>query len=525
MSADDAARLRSLEAELETLRGAIDGCFDAFYLLHSVRDAASEIVDFVFAEVNAPGLRELQMDRAALIGRRLCELFPVNQRAGFLEQYRRVAETREPLEQEFELHDRIQGWFQHRVVPAGDGVAIVMRRIGERKREQREREALREELLHAQKMDSLGRLAGGIAHDFNNLLTPILAYANMGLMQLHAGDPLHEELDEIRQAADRATALIRQILTFSRKQPMQVHPIAPNRLIEALARMLRRLLGDGVDLELQLGEDLGNVLADPSRLEQILINLVVNARDAIVGEGRVTLVTRNVELGLESVEVRAGMAAGGHVLIEVRDTGSGMSPDVQRRVFEPFFTTKESVKGTGLGLAIVYGLVKQHGGDIRCDSEPGRGTVFRVLLPSTDEQLYEDDTGPQAPASRPVDRATATVLLVEDDEAVRKLTRHLLVARGYTVLEADNGMSALRVADGHPGVIDLLLTDVTMPRLGGPQLFARLGAVRPNIKVVFMSGFADVETGGAPFLTKPFAGSRLLRAVQDALSRPVDGGA
>jgi signal transduction histidine kinase len=511
---DDASRLRSLEVELATLRAAVEGCFDAFYLLRSVRDEAGQIVDFTFDDVNQVGLRALQMEREALIGQRLCELFPVNLRAGFFEQYRRVAETGEPLEQEFQLFERLVGWFQHRVVPAGDGVAIVMRRISER-REQREREAQREELLQTQKMDALGRLAGGIAHDFNNLLTPILAYANLGLVQLQPGDPLYEELDEIRQAADRATGLIRQVLTFSRKEPMQVVPVAPNRVIEGLARMLRRLVGDGVDVELQLDSELGNVLADPSRIEQILINLVINARDAIPGEGRVTIATRNVELGPDC----AGLLAGAHVLIEVRDTGTGMSPEVQRRVFEPFYTTKEQVKGTGLGLAIVYGLVKQHGGDIRCDSEPGRGTVFRVLLPRTDEPLYDDDSGALATSTRPVDRATETVLLVEDDEAVRKLTRHLLVARGYTVLEADNGMSALRVADGHPGVIDLLLTDVIMPRLGGPQLFARLVAQRPGLKVVYMSGFADVETGGAHFLAKPFAGSRLLRTIREALAR------
>jgi two-component system cell cycle sensor histidine kinase/response regulator CckA len=513
----------SLEAELATLRAAVEGCFDAFYLLRSVRDEVGQIVDFVFVAVNAAGLRELEMEREALIGQRLCVLFPVNLRAGFFEQYRRVAETREPLEQEFQLYELLVGWFQHQVVPAGDGVAIVMRRIGERKREQQEREALREELMQAQKMDSLGRLAGGIAHDFNNLLTPILAYANMGLMQLQPGEPLYEELDEIRQAADRATGLIRQILTFSRKQSMQILPVAVNRLIEGLARMLRRLVGDEVEVLLQLAPDAGNVLADPSRIEQILINLVINARDAILGEGKVTIGTRNLELAPESALVRAGMTAGSYVQLEVRDTGSGMSPEVQRRVFEPFFTTKAQVKGTGLGLAIVYGLVKQHGGDIRCDSEPGRGTTFRVLLPRTDEPLYSDDDSQAAPAIRPVERATETVLLVEDDEAVRKLTRHLLVARGYTVLEADNGMSALRVADGYPGGIDLLLTDVIMPRLGGPQLFARLVLLRPGLKVVYMSGFAEVETGGAPFLAKPFAGSRLLRTIEDALARLATG--
>jgi len=525
MSGEDAARLRALEAELATLRAAIEGCFDAFFLLRSVRDAAGEIVDFVFIEVNHAAELEMKMTRAELVGHRICELFPVNRRAGFFEQYRRVAETGEPLEQEFQLFDGYPGWYQHQVVPAGDGVAIVMRRISERKQEQREREALREELMHAQKMDSLGRLAGGIAHDFNNLLTPILAYANMGLMQLHAGQPLYEELDEIRQAADRASGLIRQILTFSRKQPVQIQPVALNAVITGLARMLRRLVGDEVEVALQLADDLGNVLADPGRLEQILINLVINARDAIEGAGRVTISTRNVVLAADAVEVCAGMSPGEAVQLEVRDTGVGMPPEVQSRVFEPFFTTRTQAKGTGLGLAIVYGLVKQHGGDIRCDSEPGRGTVFRMLLPRTDETTLADEEALLAPTSAAPARATETVLLVEDDEAVRKLTRHILSARGYTVLEADNGMTALRVADGHPGVIDLLLTDVIMPRLGGPQLFARLVALRPELRVVYMSGFSEVETGGAPLVAKPFAGARLLRAVREALSGPAPGAA
>ena len=537
-SSEQAARTRALEVELATLRAAIDGCFDPFFVLRCMRDAAGEIVDFVIIEVNQAAEHELRMDRAKVVGGRLRELLPVSMRAGCFEQLRRVANTREAIEDELALPaELLQGRFAQGVAPAGDGVAVVLRRISEREREPREREPQREDLQHAQKMDALGRLAGGIAHDFNNLLTPILAYANMGLMQLGASDPLYEELDEIRQAADRATGLIRQILTFSRKQPMTIHPVALNRVIEGLARMLRPLVGDGVALELQLADDLGNVLADPSRIEQILIDLVVNARDAIQGEGKVTITTRNVELGPDSASsvpgplARSGLAPGGHALLEVRDTGGGMSPAVQSRVFEPFFTTKEQVKSTGLGLAIVYGLVKQHGGEIRCDSEVGRGTVFSVLLPHTDEPLFTADepgllppdrspTAPHSSAPNPGARATETVLLVEDDEAVRNLTRQLLVARGYTVLEADNGIRALQLAEGHRGAIDLLLTDVIMPQLGGPQLFARLGALHPGLKVVYMSGFADVETGGAAFLAKPFSGAHLLSTVRDALSRP-----
>ncbi len=537
-SSEQAARIRALEVELATLRAAIDGGFDPFFLLRSVRDDGGEIVDLVVVEVNQAAERELRMDRAKLVGGRLRELLPVNMRARCFEQLRRVANTREALEDEVALPaELLHGRFAQRVAPAGDGVAVVLRRISERERAPRE--ALREDLQHAQKMDALGRLAGGIAHDFNNLLTPILAYANMGLMQLGAGDPLHEELDEIRQAADRATGLIRQILTFSRKQPMTIHPVALNRVIEGLARMLRPLVGDDIELELRLADDLGNVLADPSRLEQILIDLVVNARDAIQGAGTVTITTRNVELGPDSAPTRGGLAPGGHVLLAVRDSGCGMTPAVQSRVFEPFFTTKEQAKRTGLGLAIVYGLVKQHGGEIRCDSEVGRGTVFSVLLPHTDEPLFADDepgptsstansahsssrspTAPHSYVPLSSERATGTVLLVEDDEAVRNLTRQMLVASGYTVLEADNGVRALLLAEGHRGAIDLLLTDVIMPELGGPQLFARLGALHPGLKVVYMSGFADVETGGAAFLAKPFSGACLLSTVRDALSRP-----
>ncbi len=258
-------------------------------------------------------------------------------------------------------------------------------------REQEQREELREQLQHARTMESLGRLAGGLAHDFNNLLTPILAYANMGLMQLEVGAPLYEELHEIRHAAERASGLIRQILTFSRKQPMQVQPVALGAVIDGLVQMLRRLVGDEVEVVLALAEDLGHVMADPTRLEQILINLVVNAREAIVGKGTVTICTANLELGAGDPEVRTGMAPGRYVVLEVRDTGDGMPAELLTRVFEPFFTTRDQVKGTGLGLSIVYGLVKQHQGEIRCESEPGRGTSFRLFFPRTDAPLYTDD--------------------------------------------------------------------------------------------------------------------------------------
>ena len=516
-----AARLRELSEENATLRAVLEASFDAVFVLRCERDGDGAVVDFVFTDLNRFAEQQLRMGRHEFIGKRLCELFPLNRTGGFFEQYCRVVETREALEQEFQTHEggARSGWFQHRVVPAGDGVAITQRRISEQKQEQREREELREQLQHAQKMESLGRLAGGIAHDFNNLLTPILAYANMGLMQLSEGAPLQEEMQEIRHAAERATGLIRQILTFSRKQPMQVHPVALNAVVEGLARMLRRLVGDDVEVELRLDAELGNVLADPTRLEQILINLVVNARDAITAEGRVTISTANRDITAEDPEARTGIEPGRWCLLEIRDTGSGMADEVVSRVFEPFFSTKDQVKGTGLGLSIVYGLVTQHGGHIRCESELGRGTVFRLFLPRTEEALYEEEAE-VSPAhdSGMAYRGSETVLLAEDDDAVRKLTRQLLVSKGYRVLEADNGLTALRVAEGHAGAIDLLLTDVIMPRMDGHQLHARLQALRPGVRVVFMSGFSDVEIGEVPFIAKPFAAIKLLRTIREALA-------
>lgn len=506
---------------MATLRAALETSFDAVFVLRCERDADGEVVDFVFTDVNRGAELHMRMAREEFIGQRLCELFPINRSGGFFAQYRRVFETGEPLEQEYQLQEggSRTGWFQQRVAAVDDGVAITQRRISEQKQEQSEREELREQLQHAQKMESLGRLAGGIAHDFNNLLTPILAYANMGLMQLSEGAPLQEEMQEIRHAAERATGLIRQILTFSRKQPMQVHPVALNAVVEGLARMLRRLVGDDVEVVLRLDPELGNVLADPTRLEQILINLVVNARDAISEEGQVTIATCNRDIAADDPEARTGIEPGAWILLEIRDTGSGMDDTVVSRVFEPFFSTKDQVKGTGLGLSIVYGLVKQHGGHIRCESELGRGTSFRLFLPRTAEQLYEEEAevSPSHDSGLAY-RGSETVLLAEDDDAVRKLTRHVLVSKGYRVLEADNGLTALRVAEGHSGPIDLLLTDVIMPRMDGHELHARLLVLRPGLRVVFMSGFSDVEIGEVPFIAKPFAAIKLLRTIREALA-------
>lgn len=516
-----AARVDALTRENGALRAGLEGCLDAFFLVRCERDADGEIVDFVLVEVNASGERMMQRPREALVGARVCELFPAVRSAGLFAIYRQVVETREAVEGEYDRGDvegGWGGWYLQRVAPAGDGVAVWRREVHAREQGQGERDALREQRQHAQKMESLGRLAGGIAHDFNNLLTPILAYANMGLMQLEDGAPLVEELQEIRQAAERASGLIRQILTFSGKQPMQVQPVALNGVIEGLERMLLRLVGDEVAVRLRLAPDLGNVMADPTRLEQILINLVVNAREAIAGEGEVTIGTANVEFGADATQARSGVEPGQYIMLEVRDTGVGMPADMLGRVFEPFFTTRDPSKGTGLGLPVVYGLMKQHRGAVRCESEPGVGSTFRLYLPRTQEDCYTSEEEPAPARGSGVYGGTETLLLVEDDVAVRRMARQVLIAEGYRVLEADNGQMALQVAADYTGVIDLLVSDVVMPKMGGRDLYAGLTQVRPGLRVVFMSGFSEVEIGALPFIAKPFAGDQLLGAVREALA-------
>jgi two-component system cell cycle sensor histidine kinase/response regulator CckA len=474
--------------------------------------------DFEFVDMNLAGARAFGVPREALLGRRVAELLRDDNGRAALGQFTRVYTTGEPMNYEMQAveHGRTV-WHRYRVVKTPEGVAVLTRRITDHKQVEKEREELQEQLRHAQRMESLGRLAGGIAHDFNNLLTPILAYSNMALDRLREGDPLYEELQEIRHAAERATALSRQILTFGRKQISQTMPESISAIVSGFSRMLRRLVGDDVELSFELADDLWYVLADRAQLEQVLANLIVNARDAIVGEGRITVRTRNVSLSADDLEVRSsGLPPGDWVLCEIEDTGAGIAPELLGRVFEPFFTTKDQIKGTGLGLSIVYGLVLQHGGHIRCDSEPGRGTVFRMYLPHTDEApLAEDEADPPGGPGGP---GAGTVLLVEDDQAVRRLAKVVLTERGYRVLEADSGAAALEVAALHVGPIDLLLTDVMMPRMDGRELFERLAARQPGLRAVFMSGYAEIEVDRGRFLAKPFAADALLAAVGEALS-------
>jgi two-component system, cell cycle sensor histidine kinase and response regulator CckA len=397
----------------------------------------------------------------------------------------------------------------------GDVVGLVgmSRDITEQKR-------LEEQYLQAQKMELVGRLAGGVAHDFNNLLTAISGYAGLVKKSLLPGAPARADIDQVILAAARAAQLTKRLLAFSRRQIIEQKVVDLNLLIVEMDKMLRRLIGEDIELVTVLGRNLGAVKVDPSQIEQVLVNLAVNARDAMPHGGKLTLETANVTLGEDFVQQHVGAVAGEYVRLAIRDTGKGMTEEVKAHVFEPFFTTKEVGKGTGLGLAMVYGIVKQHQGNIWVDSESGRGTSFEIYLPRV----------PAAVAGLPQDelsalpRGTETILVVEDEALVRHFTVDSLADLGYTVLEAANGDEAIEVFQSHAGTIDLLLTDVVMPRMNGRRLAAQLQALRPNLAVLFMSGYTDnaiVHQGvldpGVAFLQKPFTIGALAQKVRDVL--------
>ena len=400
-------------------------------------------------------------------------------------------------------------------------VSQIERRDAELRSEVKDRLHAEEQLRHGQKMEAVGRLAGGVAHDFNNLLGVILGYSEMLLGQ-ELVPQLRRKVQEIHKAGGRAAVLTRQLLAFSRKQVLAPKVLDLNVLVTEFTRMLPRVLGEDIKLEILEGRDLGQVKADPGQLEQILMNLSVNARDAMPGGGLITMATRNVVRHGEAVD--DGPAAGSFVMLTVSDTGGGMDAETRSHVFEPFFTTKPQGQGTGLGLATVYGIMKQSEGHIEIESAPGRGTTFRLYFPRVDAPPEDAP----APTREPARHGTETILLVEDEEALRDLVAQMLRERGHTVLEADRGSTALEVTLRYPGVIDLLLSDVVMPGMTGRQLAQEVVVHRPAIKVVFMSGYSDEALGargnldaGTTLLPKPFTGTELDRCLVKVLGDPV----
>jgi two-component system, cell cycle sensor histidine kinase and response regulator CckA len=395
-------------------------------------------------------------------------------------------------------------------------------------------------LQSVQKMEAIGRLAGGIAHDFNNLVQAIGGYTEILLQQLRDGDPLRRNAEEIKKAGDRAAALTRQLLAFSRQQVLQPSLLDVNQIVNHVEQLLTRLIGEDIELRTYLADDLWPVKADAVQLEQVLMNLAVNARDAMRDGGLLTIETANVDLTRSVDGEPFVVIAGPYVLLAVTDTGTGMNAETKARAFEPFFTTKPPGQGTGLGLSMVYGIVKQSGGYIWVDSELGAGTRVRIYLPRADDlplplempdEAHEPTPGVGNGDDGPGAGAPATLLLVEDEDGVRELIHEWLAAHGYVVYAAEHGQHALQVADGIEQV-DLLIADVVMPLMGGPALAKRLLQSRPDLKVIFVSGYADEAIGdrrmledGASFLQKPFTLEDLLKKVREVLAdrRPSRG--
>jgi PAS domain S-box-containing protein len=473
----------------QKLRAVFETALDAIFITDNDRR---------YVDVNPAGCEFLGVSRRDLIGRRIEEFMPPEQRqaieaswAGFLSGPSQREEW-ESLRADGTI--RLAEASTHPNFLPGLHIAFL--------RDVTDRKQLEAELLSAQKLDSLGRLAGGVAHDFNNLLTGITGYASLLLERANGDGELRRDLNEIKRAADRAAELTKQLLAFGRRQVLKPRPLDLNAVLADTGLLLRRLLGKHVELELAPADDLGTVRADPGQLEQVIVNLAVNARDAMPDGGKLRIATRNAD---------------DHVELVVSDTGVGMDEATRAQVFEPFFTTRE--EGVGLGLASVYGIVHQSGGEVTVESEPGVGSTFVVRLPRVADLVEAP-----APAAEPEPATgTGTILLVEDEDVVRELARRVLERQGYTVLTCANGGEAVALADGDDRRIDLLLTDVVMPGLRGYEVAQRVSATRPEMKILYMSGYAEealvgrAAINGSALIEKPFAIDALTRRVRETL--------
>jgi two-component system, cell cycle sensor histidine kinase and response regulator CckA len=484
--------------------------------------------------------RVLGYGRTELAGTYMGELVHPDDVPAMLEMFERaIAAQGRPKLAELRVRHRDGGWRTLETVgtsliddPAVRGIVVNSRDVTERREAEEALRRSEQQLLQVQKMEAVGRLAGGVAHDFNNLLTAIRGNAELLLADIPPDSQSREDVEEIRRAADRAAALTRQLLAFSRRQVLQPRMLDLNASVAEMQRMLRRLLGEDVELATRLDPHLRRVRADPAQVEQVILNLVVNARDAMPDGGVVMVCTSNMELGEELRRKFAYVVPGQYVLLEVGDTGHGMDPATLQMAFEPFFTTKPTGKGTGLGLSMVYGIVKQSGGYVWIDSEPERGTRVRVYLPVASGAADEEDDVP-VPVVRA--RGRGTILLVEDEETVRRIAERVLARGGYDVLTASEGAEAMALSRQHSGTIQVLVTDLVMPRMNGSDLARRLMAERPGIRVLFISGYdrdAARTSGplepGTDFIEKPFSPEVLLERVGRLLELsiyPVEGSA
>ncbi len=495
---------------------------DADHHVHFANDRAVELIGLELVpeddRLQLPDEIELCDEHGAAL--------PIQQRP-----YRRVLVTGEPIDGEHVTVVHSDGRRYHLSVsgvPLHDEDGQVYAMVGTvedvtaRVEAEQQEQLLQDQLERMRKLESIGRLAGGIAHDFNNLLTPILGYAEMAMMHTEEGSALARHLAKVTHSAERARELISQFLAFGRKQVLEVQVCSLNTVVADYESVLRRLVREDIRLQLELLPQLGNARVDPGQLQQILLNLASNAMDAMPGSGRLTIETRNTTLDESCSVQHPEVTPGPYVMLAVSDTGEGMDTATRERIFEPFFTTKEAGKGTGLGLATVYGLVMQHGGHIWVYSEQGVGTTFKIYLPRVDEGEQQSVLATRHSSSR---EGHEVVLLVEDDHDVRELARTILEQRGYSVIEANDSDSALAEAAAIDAPIDLLFTDVIVPRMNGREIYRRVRRIHSDIRVLYMSGYTDNVIGdhgmleeGIHFLQKPFSAQDLLAKVEDALA-------
>jgi PAS domain S-box-containing protein len=504
-------------------------------LYRLIAENTSDLICMLDAEGNfvyvSPSYKEMLGYVAEdLLGRSLFSLIHPDERGPVREKFNRSLEGGHPenLEWKFQhkdgswkVFDAVENW-----IHAGQGerqrAIVVSRDLTERKQAE---EALRnseEQLRQAQKLEAVGQLAGGVAHDFNNILTVILGYSDILMKKTVEGDPNRSRIEEIKRAAERASSLTRQLLAFSRKQVLQPKPFDLNSLITDMSKMLGRLIGEDIDFAVALTEDVAEVNADPGQIEQVLMNLVVNARDAMPNGGKITIESAIAEIDSTYAMKHVGIQPGRYVTLAVSDNGVGMDAETKKHIFEPFFTTKDQGKGTGLGLSTVYGIIKQSGGNIWAYSEPGQGTTFKIYLPQV-------ACTAGVPTHFDIEKATVaggteTILLVEDEPQIREMAFEFLSENGYRVLVASNGIEALTILNEASGPLHLILTDVIMPQMNGRELTECVASLRPETKVLYMSGYTNdavvrhgVLDSGTSFIQKPFSPDALGHKVREVL--------
>jgi two-component system, cell cycle sensor histidine kinase and response regulator CckA len=513
--------LRSYEKQ-STSGGAVQsfGATDLSTILDEMREGL-QIIDreWRYAYLNRAAAEHGQRPREELVGRTMMECYPGIDETELFALLRRCMQERtsSSMTNEFTYPDGMKRTFELRIAPSEMGIVVLTIDITEGRK-------LEAQYRHAQKMEAIGRLAGSVAHDFNNSLSVILSYASMLLADLKPVDPIRDDLEAIRKAGERAAELTRQLLAFSRQQALSLQVTSLNKIVFESERMLRRLVGEDIELVVRLDRESSLVNVDPGQIDQVIMNLAINARDAMPNGGKLTIETKDVELDESYATEHFDVSPGRYVMLAVSDTGIGMSKETQAHIFEPFFTTKEVGKGTGLGLATVFGIVQQCGGNIWVYSEPGNGTTFRIYLPQAEEV---------EPSSHEVIvpmtlEGTETILLVEDQDEVRQVALHILRRFGYHVIEARNAGEALLTCERHPRAIHLLLTDVVMPQMNGRELAERLLKIRPDMRVLYMSGYTEdaivrhgVLDSGIAYLQKPFEPEKLARRVREVLeARP-----